>query len=87
MCTKISTLWDKNRPHELEKREIRCYIVIEEKVLLIKHFSYTVFYELINILSLITNCLEEYHLALINLCGCIMDDTDTSGRTLVLAFF
>lgn len=87
MCTKISTLWDKNIPsHKLEKREIRCYVVIEEKVLLIKHFSYTVFYKLVNILSLIVNCLE-YCLALIKLRGCIMDDMDTSGRPLVLAFF
>lgn len=87
MCTKISTLGDKNRLcHKLEK-EIRCYLVIEEKVLLIKHFTYTVFYKLVNILNLVVNCLEECCLALIKLCGCIMDDTDTSGRPLVLAFF
>jgi len=87
MCTKISTLWDKNRPfHKLEKREIRWYIVIEDKVLLIKHFSYTVFCKLVNVLSLVVNCLEGYCLALIKLCGCIMDDADSSGRPLVLTF-
>jgi len=37
---KISTSGDKNKPSpKLKERKIRCYIVIEEKALLIKHFS------------------------------------------------
>lgn len=87
MCTKsvpygikidLLTSWKK------EKLDVTLLL---EKVLLIKHFSYTAFYKTVNVLSLIVNYLEEYHLALVKLCGCIMDDADTSGRPLVLAFF